>query len=102
MPPQASPSLVDEIVPFREKMSNQRALNDRNALRGVLPGASPVKANAHNALTLFCILEVKHKGQVISMPPYATANVIRFADVKSLEATIAAASAKYINAGSIR
>jgi hypothetical protein len=102
VPPQTRPSLVDEIVPFREKISNQRALNDRNALNGVLPWARMESSGSHDEFPLLCILEVHHQRQVLSVPPYSTANVIRLADIKSLETAIAAAPAKYINPGRVR
>jgi hypothetical protein len=88
---------IHEVMVLKQKISNQRTLNERKASFNILPRPRSENAGPHNTLPVFRILEMLHKGQVISVPPYSPSNISRPANIECLETIISPTPSKNVN-----
>jgi hypothetical protein len=81
-----SPLDIDQAVAFRQEVSDERTLNDRQAPIDLLSASRQQPPREDDPRSRLGIMYVLHQAQVVQLPFDAAPDVLGFADVESLEA----------------
>ena len=77
--------LVNEIVTFRQEVSDESTFNEGQAFSKSLAGFDQDTTGKKNTLTCFRILEMLHQAQIVQLPLYTTTNTVSLADIEGLK-----------------
>lgn len=101
MPAKTSALLVDEVVPFRQEVSNEGALSQANAFGGSLPRPGNEPAGENDSPSGLCIPQVLHKPQIVEMRLDSAPHVAGLAYIEGLE-LVSPLPTEYVNSGGRR